>query len=63
MNLFKSCTGKPHSFLVLDATPASENPSHFRKIPLENTWKLIMTIDYIKHEKLQCDTNREAKKY
>ena len=37
MNLYKSCTGKPYSFLVLDATPASENPSHLRKILLENT--------------------------
>ena len=32
MNLYKKCTAKPYSFLVIDATCASDNPSHFRKI-------------------------------
>ena len=27
MNLYKKCTGKPYSFLVTDATLASDNPS------------------------------------
>ena len=31
MNLFKKCTAKPYSFLVIDATLASDNPSRFRK--------------------------------
>ena len=35
MKLYKKCTGKPYSFLVIDATLASDNPSRFRKNPLE----------------------------
>ena len=35
MNLYKKCTAKPYSFLVIDATLASDNPSHFRKNLLE----------------------------
>ena len=35
MNLYKKCTEKPYHFLVIDATLASDNPSHFRKIFLE----------------------------
>ena len=31
MNLYKKCTVKPYSFLVIDATLASDNPSRFRK--------------------------------
>ena len=31
MNLYKKCTAKPYSFLVIDATLALDNPSHFRK--------------------------------
>ena len=31
MNLYKKCTAKPYSFLVIDATLASDNPSRFRK--------------------------------
>ena len=30
MNLLKKCTEKPYSFLVIDATLASDNPLHFR---------------------------------
>ena len=30
MNLYKKCTEKQHSFLVIDATLASDNPSRFR---------------------------------
>ena len=29
MNLYKKCTAKPYSFLVIDATLASDNPSRF----------------------------------
>ena len=35
MNLHKKCTAKPYSFLVIDATPESDNLSHFRKNYLE----------------------------
>ena len=35
MNLYKKCTTKPYSFLVIDATLASDNPSRFRKNLLE----------------------------
>ena len=32
MNLYKKCTAKPYSFLAIDATLASDNPSRFRRI-------------------------------
>ena len=35
MNLYKKCTEKPYTFLVIDATLASDNPSRFRKNLLE----------------------------
>ena len=35
MDLYKKCTTKPYSFLVIDATLASDNPSRFRKNLLE----------------------------
>ena len=35
MNLYKKCTAKPHSFLVIDTTLASDNSSRFRKHLLE----------------------------
>ena len=31
MNLYKKCTAKSYSFLVIDATLASDNTSRFRK--------------------------------
>ena len=31
MNLYKKCTSKPYSFLVIDATLALDNPLSFRK--------------------------------
>ena len=31
MNLFKKCTAKSYSFLVIDASLASDNPSPFQK--------------------------------
>ena len=34
-NLYQKCTAKPHSFLVIDATLSSDNPSRFRKSLLE----------------------------
>ena len=35
MNLLKNCTAKSYTFLVIDASLASDNPSHFRKNILE----------------------------
>ena len=35
MNLYKKCTEKPYSFLVIDATRVSDNPLHFRRNNLE----------------------------
>ena len=31
MYLYKKCTEKPYSFLIIDTTLASDNPSSFRK--------------------------------
>ena len=54
---------KTYSFLVIDTTLASDNPSSFKKNLLEWTWNLIMAIDdKIKDEKLQYDINREVTK-
>ena len=35
MNLYKQCTAKPYSFLVIDSTLASNNPLRLRKNLLE----------------------------
>ena len=35
VNMYKRCTAKPYSFLVINATLASDNPLRFRKNPLE----------------------------
>ena len=35
MSLYKKCTAKPYSFLVIDATLASNNPLRFGKNLLE----------------------------
>ena len=35
ISLYKKCTAKPYSFLVIDATLASDNPLRFRKNLLE----------------------------
>ena len=61
MNLHQKCTAKPHSFLVIDVTLASDNPLRFRKNLLDRIQKLIMTIDdKAEDEKLQYDINRET---
>ena len=52
-NLYKKCIAKAFSFIINDATVASDNPSLFRKNLLERIWKLIMSIDdRIRDEKL-----------
>ena len=39
VNLYKKCTEKTYSFLVIDATLVSDNPLLFRKNLLEKTEK------------------------
>ena len=63
MNVYKNCTKKPYSLLVIDTTLASDNHLHFRKNLSERIEKLIMTTDdKIRDEKLQYDFNSEAAK-
>ena len=63
MELYKKCTVKSYSFLVIDITPASDNHSRFRKGLLEKILKLIMAIDgNIRDEKLQYDIKKETAK-
>ena len=52
MNLYKKWTAKTYSFLVIDATLATDTLSGFRKSLLERIWKLIIKInDKIRQEK------------
>ena len=37
ISLYKKCTAKPYSSLVIDATLESDNPLHFRQNLLERT--------------------------
>ena len=61
IKIYKKYTAEPYSFLVNDATLASDNPLKFRKI--FSVYSKIMTIDdQIRDEKLQYDINREAAK-
>ena len=62
MNLYKKCTEKPYSSLVIDSTFASDNLLRFRKNLVDLMQKLIITIDKIRDEKLQYDINRETAK-
>ena len=63
MNLYKRCTAKPYSFLVI-ATLASDISSHFRNNLSEGLEELMMTIDdEIKNKKLQYDITKKAAKY
>ena len=55
INLYKKCTAKPYSFLVIDTSLASDNSPRFRKNLLEKLKKLIMTIvNKIRDEKQQA---------
>ena len=40
MNLYKKCTEKPCSFLVIDTTLAWDNPLHFRQSLLRKNIKV-----------------------
>ena len=63
IKIYKKRTAEPYSFLVNDATLASDNPLRFTKNLLKQIYNKIMTIDHqIGDEKLQYDINREAVK-
>ena len=64
MNFYRKHTAKPepYSFLVIDATVASDNSLCFRKNLSERIWKLIMTDeDRIRDGKLQYNNGKAAK--
>ena len=56
INMYKKCTTKPYSFLVIDATLASDNSLRFIKNLLERI------IYKIRDEKLQYNINRKTAK-
>ena len=63
MNLYKICTEKPYSFLVIDTTLASDNPLPFWKKYFWKNKRLIMKRDdKFRSEKLQYYINREPAK-
>ena len=65
MNLYKKCTAKAYSFLVIDATLASDNLSLFRKNLFERIQKLIITIidDKIGDENCNIILTEKQQKY
>ena len=64
MNVYKKCTVKPYSFLVIDSTLASDNSSVFwEKVSekIQMLMKLIMKIEEkIVDGKIQYYINREV---
>ena len=55
MNLYKKCTAKPYSFLVIETTFPSDNPLSFRENRFERMQKPIMTIIIIRLEMKNCN--------
>ena len=63
INLYKNCSSKLYSYLVINTTFPLDNPSRFRESLIAGILKIIMTIDVkIKVEKLQYHINSEAAK-
>ena len=61
--ILKKFSTKPYSFLVIDATFASDNPLCFMKNILERILKLIRTVDNkVRDEELQDNIYRDAAK-
>ena len=60
--IYKKCTAEPYSFLVNDATLASNNPLRFRKNLFNIYIKIMTTDDQIRDQKLQYNINGEAAK-
>ena len=54
IKIYKKCTVEPYSFLVNDATLASDNPLRFRKSILKEIFKTIMN-NYDKYEHLTVE--------
>ena len=64
MNLYKTSTAKPYSFLVIDTTLAWDNPLLFRKNLLARIQKLIMAVDdKIRDEKYNMELTEKQQKY
>ena len=59
IKIYKKCTVEPYSFLINDATLASDNPLRFRKNFLICN-KIMTSDDHIRDEKLQHDINKKA---
>ena len=55
MNLYRKCTAKPYSFLVIETTFPSDNPLSFRENRFERMQKPIMTIIIIRLEMKNCN--------
>ena len=62
MNLYKKCTIRPYSLLVIDTTLVSDNLLCFRKDLLERIQKLVIADYKIIDEKLQYAINKDAAK-
>ena len=64
INVYKKCTAKPYSLLVIDTTIASDNPSRFRKNLSKLIQKLIIKFDdKIGNVKLLYDIARELENF
>ena len=64
INVYKKCTAKPYSLLVIDTTIASDNPSRFRKNLSKLIQKLIRKFDdKIGNVKLLYDIARELENF
>ena len=62
IKIYKKCTAEPYSFLVTDATLASDHPLRFRKNI--STYNKIMTInDQIRDEKYNMILTEKLPKY
>ena len=55
MNLYKKCTAQPSSFLVIDATFASDNLSRFRISLLERILKLMIRLEMENYNTILTD--------
>ena len=63
MNLYKRCTARLYSFLVINTTSGAANCLCFRRNLLERIQKLFTAIDdKIRDEKLRHNINRETAK-
>ena len=53
MELYRKCTPEIYLFLVIDTTLPLDNPLHFRKILLEEVYRVVTTnVEKIRDEEL-----------